>query len=94
MFMNNDTVLIPFSPVTLQNGFQFGEHGLIDKRTMYEPSIRVTMVAHCPSLIKDGTVEERNSRTNCSQSSGIREGLSSLPGRDKEEEKFIRRKKN
>lgn len=32
------------------NGFQFGEHGLIDKRTMYEPSIRVPMIAHCPAL--------------------------------------------
>lgn len=36
------------------NGFQFGEHGLIDKRTMYEPSIRVPMVAHCPSLFTGG----------------------------------------
>jgi len=32
------------------NGFLFGEHGLIDKRCMYEPSIRVPMVVHCPSL--------------------------------------------
>lgn len=32
------------------NGFQFGEHGLIDKRTMYEASIRVPMMAHCPDL--------------------------------------------
>jgi N-acetylglucosamine-6-sulfatase len=34
------------------NGFLFGEHGLIDKRTMYEPSIRVPMIAHCPSLFQ------------------------------------------
>jgi N-acetylglucosamine-6-sulfatase len=26
------------------NGFQFGEHGLIDKRTAYEPSMRVPLV--------------------------------------------------
>lgn len=32
------------------NGFLFGEHGLIDKRCMYEPSIRVPMIAHCPAL--------------------------------------------
>lgn len=32
------------------NGFQFGEHGLIDKRTMYEASIRVPLIAHCPAL--------------------------------------------
>lgn len=38
------------------NGFQFGEHGLIDKRTAYEASMRVPMVAHCPELIKPGTV--------------------------------------
>ena len=32
------------------NGFLWGEHGLIDKRAMYEASIRVPMLAHCPSL--------------------------------------------
>ncbi|MGE5647789.1 MAG: sulfatase [Acidobacteriota bacterium] len=36
------------------NGFQFGEHGLIDKRAMYETSIRVPMIAHCPSLFAGG----------------------------------------
>jgi N-acetylglucosamine-6-sulfatase len=35
---------------TSDNGFLFGEHGLIDKRTMYEPSIRVPLLAHCPEL--------------------------------------------
>lgn len=38
------------------NGFGFGEHGLIDKRTAYEWSIRVPMLAQCPSAIKPGTV--------------------------------------
>lgn len=38
------------------NGFQFGEHGLIDKRTAYEASMRVPMLAHCPEIIKPGTV--------------------------------------
>ncbi|GAA4305424.1 sulfatase [Compostibacter hankyongensis] len=37
------------------NGFQFGEHGLIDKRDMYETSIRVPLLAWCPSLIRPGT---------------------------------------
>ncbi len=32
------------------NGYMWGEHGLIDKRAMYEPSIRIPLVAHCPSL--------------------------------------------
>jgi N-acetylglucosamine-6-sulfatase len=40
---------------TSDNGFQFGEHGLIDKRTMYEASIRVPCIAHCPEFIKPGT---------------------------------------
>lgn len=38
------------------NGFQFGEHGLIDKRTAYEESMRVPMLAYCPELIKPGIV--------------------------------------
>ena len=37
------------------NGFCFGEHGLIDKRHMYECSMRVPMLAHCPDLIEPGT---------------------------------------
>jgi N-acetylglucosamine-6-sulfatase len=36
------------------NGFAFGEHGLIDKRTAYEESIRVPMLARCPELAKGG----------------------------------------
>jgi N-acetylglucosamine-6-sulfatase len=32
------------------NGFAFGEHGLIDKRTAYEESMRVPMVMQCPDL--------------------------------------------
>jgi N-acetylglucosamine-6-sulfatase len=38
------------------NGFAFGEHGLIDKRTAYEESIRVPLLARCPELFKPGTV--------------------------------------
>jgi N-acetylglucosamine-6-sulfatase len=38
------------------NGFQFGEHGLIDKRTAYDASMRVPMLAFCPDIIKAGTV--------------------------------------
>jgi N-acetylglucosamine-6-sulfatase len=36
------------------NGFQLGEHGLIDSRTMYEASIRIPLIAHCPELVKPG----------------------------------------
>ncbi len=38
------------------NGFMFGEHGLIDKRVAYDTSMRVPMLAQCPALIKQGTV--------------------------------------
>jgi N-acetylglucosamine-6-sulfatase len=40
------------------NGFAFGEHGLIDKRTAYEESMRVPMLARCPELFKGGGVVE------------------------------------
>jgi N-acetylglucosamine-6-sulfatase len=36
------------------NGFAFGEHGLIDKRTAYEASMRVPMVMQCPELFSGG----------------------------------------
>src|SRR5690606_36215391 len=34
------------------NGFSFGEHGLIDKRHAYEESMRVPMLAWSPELIR------------------------------------------
>lgn len=37
------------------NGFAFGEHGLIDKRTAYEESMRVPMLVQCPQLFRGGT---------------------------------------
>ena len=41
------------------NGFAWGEHGLIDKRHFYEESARVPMLARCPELCKGGTVVEQ-----------------------------------
>ena len=41
------------------NGFSFGEHGLIDKRHMYEESMRVPLLVHCPAIIKPGTKLEQ-----------------------------------
>ncbi len=46
-----DSTIIVFAS---DNGFQFGEHGLIDKRTMYEASIRVPLIVHCPGLFAGG----------------------------------------
>ena len=40
------------------NGFAFGEHGLIDKRTAYEESMRVPMLGRFPG-VKGGTVVEQ-----------------------------------
>ena len=37
------------------NGFQFGDHGLIDKRVAYEASIRVPLILHCPEIIPAGS---------------------------------------
>jgi len=41
------------------NGFAWGEHGLIDKRQFYEESVRVPMLARCPELCTGGTVIEQ-----------------------------------
>jgi len=46
-----DSTMVMF---TSDNGFQFGEHGFIDKRCMYEASIRVPLIVHCPELVKGG----------------------------------------
>lgn len=40
------------------NGFLFGEHGLIDKRNAYEESMRVPLLAMGPGFEKGKTVEE------------------------------------
>ena len=45
------------------NGFLFGEHGLIDKRNAYEESMRVPMLAYAPGWIAPGskiTAQVRN----------------------------------
>lgn len=54
MGIYDDTLVIYMG----DNGFMFGEHGLIDKRVAYETSIRVPMVMHCPDLFEPGTVVE------------------------------------
>lgn len=48
----NDTMIIYSS----DNGYFQGEHGLQDKRAMYEDSIRVPFLVHYPRAIKPGTV--------------------------------------
>ncbi|GAA0439401.1 MULTISPECIES: sulfatase family protein [Sphingomonas] len=41
------------------NGFMFGEHGLIDKRAAYEESMRVPLLMRCPSLFAPGSTIEQ-----------------------------------
>jgi len=36
------------------NGFSFGEHGLIDKRHFYEESVKVPFLIRCPELLQGG----------------------------------------
>lgn len=40
------------------NGFMFGEHGLIDKRNAYEESMRVPLIAYIPGAKQNHVVEE------------------------------------
>jgi arylsulfatase A-like enzyme len=41
------------------NGFSFGEHGLIDKRHAYEESMRVPLLIWAPGMIKPASVLEQ-----------------------------------
>jgi arylsulfatase A-like enzyme len=44
---------------TSDNGFFLGDHGLFDKRFMYEPSLRVPLLVRWPAVTKPGTVSDR-----------------------------------
>lgn len=48
-----DNTIIIF---TTDNPFLLGEHGMIDKRTMHEESIRIPLLVRYPAAIKAGTV--------------------------------------
>jgi len=41
------------------NGFSFGEHGLIDKRHAYEESMRVPLLVWAPGMVKPNSVTEQ-----------------------------------
>jgi len=51
-----DNTLLVFAG---DNGMFLGEHGMTDKRTMHEESIRVPMLVRYPALAKAGTVIEQ-----------------------------------
>lgn len=50
----NDTLIVYMG----DNGFLWGEQGLIDKRSMHEPSIRVPLMMHCPDLFRPGVRQQ------------------------------------
>ncbi|MEM9587451.1 MAG: sulfatase [Planctomycetota bacterium] len=54
MGVHDDTLIVYMG----DNGFMWGEHGLIDKRVSYEESIRVPMIMQCPDLFEGGQVLE------------------------------------
>ena len=61
----DDTVVI----FTTDNGFLLHEHGLYDKRAMYEESIRVPLLVRYPRLIRQGRrVDEMTSTPSLAKS--------------------------
>jgi N-acetylglucosamine-6-sulfatase len=65
------------------NGFMFGEHGLIDKRVAYEESIRVPLLMQCPALFPGGrTVDEVVANIDLAPTILEAVGLTPQPGLD------------
>lgn len=54
--LQNNTMIVYMG----DNGFSFGEHGLIDKRHAYEESMRVPLLIWAPGMIKAHSVVEQN----------------------------------
>lgn len=50
--VGDDTVIV----FAGDNGYYLGEHGLGDKRSAYEESIRIPLLVHYPRLVRPGTV--------------------------------------
>jgi arylsulfatase A-like enzyme len=48
--LEKNTMIVFYS----DNGFLIGDHGLIDKRNAYEPSVRVPMIAYAPGMLPKG----------------------------------------
>lgn len=67
------------------NGFSFGEHGLIDKRHFYEESVKVPFLVHCPELGPGGqTINKMVQNIDIAPSVLAAAGLqapASMPGR-------------
>lgn len=48
--LDENTLVIYMS----DNGYLIGEQGMVDKRDMHEPSIRIPLIMHCPELFEGG----------------------------------------
>lgn len=53
--LQNNTMVVYMG----DNGFSFGEHGLIDKRHAYEESMRVPLLIWAPGMVKPNSVVEQ-----------------------------------
>ena len=53
--LDNNTMIVYMG----DNGFSFGEHGLIDKRHAYEESMRVPLLVWAPGMVKANSVVEQ-----------------------------------
>ncbi len=53
--LQNNTMVVYMG----DNGFSFGEHGLIDKRHAYEESMRVPLLVWAPGFVKPSSVVEQ-----------------------------------
>ncbi len=49
---------------TTDNGFFLGEHGMFDKRLMYEPSLRVPLLVRHPASIAPGRIDRQHMLLN------------------------------
>ena len=52
--LDDDTLVV----FTSDNGFLIGDHGLIDKRNAYQPSVRVPMIMYGPGFVPAGLVNQ------------------------------------
>ncbi len=59
------------------NGFSWGEHGLIDKRHFYEESVKVPFLVYCPDFMKGGRtvtkmVQNTDIAPTCLEAAGLK----------------------
>ena len=81
-----DTLIV----YTSDNGFFLGEHGLFDKRLMYEPSIRVPMLVRHPAAIPAGRVDDSHMLLNIDMAPTARALAGLRPDREMHGESWLK----